>query len=68
MCNMGTNCHDCGVGKSELHILGCDDEVYPICKGQMITCDCILEEMQKTDAYNLLWEETLKKHERRPFL
>jgi hypothetical protein len=33
-------CHDCAVVKGQFHVLGCDVERCPVCKGQVITCDC----------------------------
>jgi len=37
-------CHDCAVVKGQLHVLGCDVERCPVCKGQVITCDCPYDE------------------------
>jgi len=31
-------CADCGVRVGQFHKAGCDAEVCPICKGQLITC------------------------------
>jgi len=33
-------CHDCRVFKDELHVSGCDGEECPVCRGQLITCEC----------------------------
>lgn len=33
-------CHDCAVKEGQLHVIGCDVEVCPKCKGQVISCDC----------------------------
>ena len=39
----GRNCHDCNVGRGQLHHPGCDAEDCPRCGGQAISCDCTRE-------------------------
>ena len=39
-------CHDCGVREGELHKFGCDMEVCPFCGGQLISCNCIYEQLK----------------------
>lgn len=36
-------CSDCAVKEGELHWVGCDWEVCPICGGQRMCCDCKLK-------------------------
>ena len=36
-------CHDCAVVKGQLHVHGCDVERCPVCGGQVISCDCKYE-------------------------
>lgn len=33
-------CHDCYAEKGEFHVPGCDGERCPVCKGQIISCEC----------------------------
>jgi hypothetical protein len=36
-----TYCGDCAAKLGEYHLGGCDWEVCPVCKGQLLSCDCI---------------------------
>jgi hypothetical protein len=41
--NWGANehaCHDCRVLKGEFHAPGCDGEECPVCRSQLLSCDC----------------------------
>jgi hypothetical protein len=40
-------CHDCGIENKpgNVHHCGCDMERCPKCGGQMISCDCVVEEL-----------------------
>jgi hypothetical protein len=33
-------CGDCDVARGQFHVIGCDQEQCPACKGQFISCDC----------------------------
>ena len=46
----GRPCHDCGAVKGEFHVVGCDVERCPVCKGQAISCDCDIKEMKDEGA------------------
>lgn len=35
-------CHDCGIKHGNHHHPGCDVERCPRCRGQFITCDCVI--------------------------
>ena len=37
-------CHDCGATKGQFHIFGCDVERCPVCGGQVIYCECDLDD------------------------
>ena len=36
----GERCHDCNALSGHFHHWGCDDEICPVCGGQLISCDC----------------------------
>lgn len=40
----GTRCSDCGAKVGYFHHPGCDQEVCPVCGGQLLSCGCIDEE------------------------
>lgn len=35
---VGKRCSDCGARPGRLHRLGCDAEVCPVCRGQLLSC------------------------------
>lgn len=39
----GEFCHDCGVMSGELHVPSCDVEECPVCREQVIGCDCKIQ-------------------------
>lgn len=39
--NTNRRCHDCNVIAGGTHHPGCDMEICPICKGQLISCGCL---------------------------
>ena len=36
-------CHDCSVSKGQVHLYGCDAEICPKCKEQLIFHDCVVD-------------------------
>ena len=40
-------CHDCGCKEGEMHEKNCDMEICPRCKGQLLSCGCNQEEIDK---------------------
>lgn len=44
------HCHDCGVVKGQFHCFGCDVERCPVCKDQIIGCNCLDDEKEPEDT------------------
>lgn len=42
----GRACHDCNAQPGEYHHYGCDAERCPVCKGQMLSCNCWGDKIQ----------------------
>jgi hypothetical protein len=40
-----TPCHDCRVLEGEFHVPSCDVEECPVCGDQLITCDCVFDDL-----------------------
>lgn len=38
--DFGERCHDCNALSGHYHHWGCDAEICPVCRGQLIGCDC----------------------------
>ena len=36
-------CHECRVLKGQFHVVSCDVEQCPLCRGQALSCDCKFE-------------------------
>ncbi len=60
------NCSDCGNDKGEYHREGCDIERCPICKLQLLTCDCNLRISMTNKKYLLNYMG--EKFERKPII
>ena len=41
-------CGDCAALPGNYHHVGCDIEECPRCHGQLLSCDCVIEESQPT--------------------
>ena len=44
MARAGSRCGDCGVEPHGSHHLGCDLQLCPLCRGQMLSCGCRFDE------------------------
>lgn len=47
----GILCHDCNVVPGALHHPGCDAESCARCKGQAISCECLLEDLPPAGGF-----------------
>jgi hypothetical protein len=44
-------CHDCGIKEGELHKENCDMERCPKCKGQLLSCDCDIQNISIDEKF-----------------
>lgn len=42
-------CGDCAVIKGQYHVQNCDIEECPNCNGQLLSCDCTIEEEEEEE-------------------
>lgn len=42
-------CGACGVLEGQFHVPGCDMEICPFCRGQLLSCDCVYERLGLVD-------------------
>ncbi len=67
-------CHYCGAQEGEFHKPGCDMELCPFCKGQLISCNCCYKKLKidvspgtwaykhgLTDEQDKQWDAMLRK-------
>lgn len=52
-------CGDCGVTEGEIHEYECDMEVCPFCGGQLISCNCDIDEM-KDEPFSEIFDEDIE--------
>lgn len=45
----GERCHDCNALYGYYHHLGCDSESCPVCGEQLLSCDCDMTEIKKSE-------------------
>lgn len=50
--DINDRCHDCGIINGNIHHSGCDMERCPVCKGQLISCDCEVESVSNAKVYD----------------
>ena len=55
-------CHDCGVTELRYHHPGCDMETCPECGGQLISCNCDVEEENIKIPFEVL-EKLIKENQ-----
>lgn len=44
-------CSDCSVKTGQYHVLGCDIEICPKCKKQVILCECDIDEIEQYEQW-----------------
>jgi hypothetical protein len=43
--NSNVPCHDCGILEGEFHVPNCDVEECPVCRGQLLSCECAFDDL-----------------------
>jgi hypothetical protein len=43
------SCNDCGAEKGNFHHYTCDQEICPKCQGQLISCDCKVMNVKRSE-------------------
>lgn len=68
------NCGACRASEGHFHMMECDMEICPFCKGQLASCNCawkllhVPESQELTEGQEREWRRLLRKKGRIPFV